>query len=164
MVDIIQYLGSWQALEPEVVKAMLDLAQIGPGDKFIDLGCGDGQFLIEAEARGATATGIELDPSLVSIAEGKGLNVIEGNVFDADVSKATVVTFWFTDTELTPKLMDKLYAEMKKGAQLIYVYHSGTAYRNGILVPEECLRQVPHIWQPVESIEVIDNWIHRCVR
>ena len=160
----IQYLGSWQALEPEVMKAMLDLAGVGAGDKFIDLGCGDGQFLKEAKARGAQASGVEIDPSLVTSSISANLDVTQGDVFDADVSKATVITFWFTDKKLTPLLMDKLYAEMKKGSKLVCIYHSRTQWRDGVLVPEECLREVPHIWQPTQSIEILGNWIHLYIR
>ena len=119
----IQYLGSWQPLEPLLVAHMLGTAEVGSGDKFLDLGCGDGQFLERAELMGAQASGIEIDPDLVAICQGKGLNVIQGDVFDADVSKKSVVSFWFTDEVQVPLLMDKLYAEMKNGARLVYVYH-----------------------------------------
>ena len=164
MADSIQSLGPYMALEPEVMKAMLDLAGVNPGDKYMDLGCGDGQFLVEAELRGAIVSGIEMDAVLVAESITKNLNVTQGDVFDADVSKMTAITFWFTDKKLTPLLMDKLYAEMKKGAKLVCIYHSRTQWRDGVLVPEECLRQVPHVWQPTESIEVLGNWIHLYIR
>jgi len=159
----IQYLGSWMSVETEVMNAMLDLADVGPGDKYIDLGCGDGQFVAAAALRGAAASGIEIDPVLVSNAIGIA-NIEQGDVFDADVSKMTVVSFWFTDTKLTPLLMDNLYAEMKKGAKLVCIYHSRTQYRDGVLVPGECLYSVPHVWQPTQSIEVNGNWIHLYIR
>jgi len=164
MADSIQSLAPYMVLESEVMKAMLDLAGVKPGDKYMDLGCGDGQFLVEAELRGAIVSGIEMDAVLVAESITKNLNVTQGDVFDANVSKLSVVTFWFTDKKLIPLLMDKLYAEMKKGAKLVCIYHSRTQWRDGVLVPEECLRQVPHVWQPTESIEVLGNWIHLYIR
>ena len=163
MPDTIQYLGSWQALEPEVMKAMLDLAEIAPGDKFIDLGCGDGQFLKEATARGAQASGIEIDPSLVVSCISANLDVTQGDVFDADVSKATVITFWFTDTELTPKLMDKLYAEMKKNAKLVMLHSSRKAWRDGVFLPDDN-GVIDHVWQPSKTQTVLDNRFHLYIR
>ena len=164
MADSIQSLAPYMVLESEVMKAMLDLAGIGPGDKYIDLGCGDGQFLVEAKLRGAIVSGIEMDAVLVAESITKNLNVTQGDVFDADVSKMTAITFWFTDEKLTPLLIDKLYAGMKKSARLVYIYHSRTQFRDGVLVPEECLRAIPHVWQPTQSIEVLGNWIHLYIR
>ena len=37
------------------------LAEVGPGDRVVDVGCGPGRFLREAAERGATAVGV--DPS-----------------------------------------------------------------------------------------------------
>ena len=159
----IQYLGSWMSVETEVMNAMLDLADVGPGDKFIDLGCGDGQFVLAAALRGAAASGIEIDPVLVTGAIGIA-NIEQGDVFDADVSKMTVVSFWFTDSKLTPLLMDKLYAEMKKGSRLVVLYDSRMQWRDGVFVPEESYGIIPHVWQPTQSVEILGNWIHLYVR
>ena len=159
----IQYLDSWMPLEAEVMNAMLDLADVGPGDKFIDLGCGDGQFVAAAALRGAASSGIEIDQVLIDGAIGIA-NIEQGDVFDADVSKKTVVSFWFTDEKNTPLLMDKLYAEMKKGAKLVVLYDSRMQWRDGVFVPEESYGIIPHAWQPTQSIEVLGNWIHLYIR
>jgi ubiquinone/menaquinone biosynthesis C-methylase UbiE len=42
-------------------RLVADLAEVGPGDRVVDVGCGPGRFLREAAERGATAVGI--DPS-----------------------------------------------------------------------------------------------------
>ena len=55
---------------PNVVDAMLDLADIKPADVLIDLGSGDGRIVIAACKRfGIRATGVEIDPSLVRQSE-----------------------------------------------------------------------------------------------
>ena len=41
---------------PEVVDAMLDLANVAKGDVVYDLGCGDGRIVIAAAKRGADLT------------------------------------------------------------------------------------------------------------
>jgi predicted RNA methylase len=45
-----------------VVPAMIAAAEIKPGDKVFDLGCGDGRLVFAAAARGAQATGLEISP------------------------------------------------------------------------------------------------------
>jgi ubiquinone/menaquinone biosynthesis C-methylase UbiE len=42
-------------------RLVADLAEVGPGDRVVDVGCGPGRFLREAAERGATAVGV--DPS-----------------------------------------------------------------------------------------------------
>jgi ubiquinone/menaquinone biosynthesis C-methylase UbiE len=42
-------------------RVIADLAEVGPGDRVVDVGCGPGRFLREAAERGATAVGV--DPS-----------------------------------------------------------------------------------------------------
>src|SRR5213076_787141 len=52
---------------PAVVKAMLDVASVGPTDLVIDLGSGDGRIVIAAaKDRGARGIGIELDEKLIA--------------------------------------------------------------------------------------------------
>lgn len=52
----------WSPTPEGALEAALDLAEVGPGDHVIDLGCGDGRVLEAAALRGARATGYELDP------------------------------------------------------------------------------------------------------
>ena len=51
----------------KVVARMLDMAQVGPKDYLIDLGCGDGRIVTEAAKRGARAVGIDLDGYLIEL-------------------------------------------------------------------------------------------------
>ncbi|MFS0770749.1 SAM-dependent methyltransferase [Sphingomonas sp. 1P08PE] len=57
----VPYLGT----RPEVVARMLDLAGVGPDDRVLDLGTGDGRILIAAARRGASGTGVDIDPVLI---------------------------------------------------------------------------------------------------
>ena len=51
-----------------VTLAMLDLARVGPQDRLIDLGSGDGRIVITAARRfGARGLGVEIVPDLVAL-------------------------------------------------------------------------------------------------
>src|SRR5262245_27484317 len=49
----------WVPTPPALVEKMLDLAAVTPNDLVVDLGSGDGVFVIAAAKRGARARGIE---------------------------------------------------------------------------------------------------------
>ena len=59
----------FQSTPAELVERLLDLAQVGAGDRLIDLGCGDGRIVIAASRRGAEALGIDIDPARIAEAE-----------------------------------------------------------------------------------------------
>ncbi|NNE39145.1 MAG: class I SAM-dependent methyltransferase [Gammaproteobacteria bacterium] len=110
---------------PELVEIMMDLAEIGPDDYVIDLGTGDGRILIAAAKRGAAGTGIDLDP--VRIEEAKqnavdagvenNLQFIEQDLFETDISKATVITL-FLNEEVNLKLRPALL-KLKPGTKIV---------------------------------------------
>lgn len=107
---------------------MLDLAAIGPNDIVYDLGSGDGRIAIAAvQERGAKrAVGIDINPVRVeeATANAKAAGVsdrvtfIEGDVFKADFSAATVVTMYLLDyvnLKLRPRILD----ELKPGTRVV---------------------------------------------
>jgi len=111
----------------QVIKTMLKLADVKPGEVIFDLGCGDGRILITAVKEfGAKAVGIELRRDLIE----KCLNnimsekledkilVIEGNFFEIDLSPADVITLYLL-TSVNEKLRPKLEKELKKGARIV---------------------------------------------
>jgi 2-polyprenyl-3-methyl-5-hydroxy-6-metoxy-1,4-benzoquinol methylase len=64
--------------------------------KVLDIGCGQGEFLSAARQAGATVMGLELDLAAVRACRQKGLTVVEGSLFDAEVPPGPwdVITFW----------------------------------------------------------------------
>lgn len=56
---------------------------VRPGEKMLDVGCGSGLSLLEAQALGAQAWGIEADPNVQRIAGALGLRVHQGSLHDA---------------------------------------------------------------------------------
>jgi SAM-dependent methyltransferase len=106
----------WVPNPAEMVDKMLDFAGVTAQDFVVDLGSGDGRNVIGAARRGARALGVEFNPDLVEFSkrtaatEGVGdkASFVQGDMFEADVSKATVlVLFLLPDNlrKLTPKFL-----------------------------------------------------------
>jgi SAM-dependent methyltransferase len=52
------------------------------GQRVLDVGCGEGQFLEIATAQGISALGVDSDTRMVSISRQKGLDVVEDDLFN----------------------------------------------------------------------------------
>ena len=116
----------WAPTPDAVVLRMLEMAKVAPADTVYDLGAGDGKIAIAAGKHfGATAVGVEYDPDLVkhaqclAAAEGVEARVtfVQGDIFEADFSDATVVALYLTTTvnlRLRPTLLD-----MKPGTRVV---------------------------------------------
>jgi SAM-dependent methyltransferase len=107
----------WVPSPPEMVERMLDLAGVTPQDLVVDLGSGDGRNVIAAAKRGARGLGVEYNPDLVELsrlnAASAGVSeratFVQGDMYEADFSKATVLAlFLLPDNlrKLTPKFLD----------------------------------------------------------
>jgi SAM-dependent methyltransferase len=103
---------------PEVVRAMLEVAKVGPGDLVYDLGSGDGRIVIEAaRAFGARGVGIDIDPERIREANANAkaagvagrVTFIQGDLFATDFSAASVVTLF-----LWPHINLRLLPELRK--------------------------------------------------
>jgi SAM-dependent methyltransferase len=119
----IFFVPTWQP----VVYEMLDLARVTKDDVVYDLGSGDGRIVvIAAQKYGARGVGIELDPKLIAIskqvaadAEVAGrVTFIQGDLFQADISKATVVTL-FLSQSVNAELEPKLRRELRPGTRIV---------------------------------------------
>jgi hypothetical protein len=104
---------------------MLDMAKVTPQDYVIDLGSGDGRTVITAAKRGATAQGIEFNPEMVKLSqdsaakEGVSAKATfgRGDLFEADLSKATVITMFLLpdiNLKLRPKILN-----LKPGTRIV---------------------------------------------
>lgn len=115
----------WVPTSPELVEKMLDMAQVTKDDLVMDLGSGDGRNIIAAAKRGARGIGVEFNPDMVALsrraAEQAGVaeraTFVEGDMFEADISKASVLAlFLLTDNlrKLQPKFLD-----MRPGTRIV---------------------------------------------
>jgi predicted RNA methylase len=110
-----------------VVEEMLRLAGLKADDLVYDLGSGDGRIVIlGAQQYGVRGVGIEIDPVFVEVARatareiGKedALSFIEGDLFEADVSKATLVTIALSP-DINRRLAPKLLKELRPGTRIV---------------------------------------------
>jgi SAM-dependent methyltransferase len=110
-----------------VLDRMLQMGQVKSGDVLYDLGCGDGRIVIAAAKRfGTRGVGIDIDP--VRIAEAREnarkagvadrVKFIQGDLFDADIKDATVVTLYLLP-DVNLKLRPKLLSELKPGTRIV---------------------------------------------
>jgi SAM-dependent methyltransferase len=111
----------------EVVSAMLRMARVSAKDTVYDLGCGDGRIVITAAQKfGARGVGIDIDPERVREATentrkagvADRVKIVRGDLFQADISPATVVTLYLL-TDLNIKLRPKLLKELKPGTPVV---------------------------------------------
>jgi precorrin-6B methylase 2 len=112
---------------PEVVKGMLELAKVTKADVVYDLGCGDGGIVVAAARDfGARSIGYDIDPVRVKEARenidknnvGDKAKVIQGDLFEADIRDATVVTLYLLP-RLNEKLKPKLWRDLKVGTRIV---------------------------------------------
>jgi Methyltransferase domain len=113
-----------------IVDAMLRLVEVGSEDFLIDLGSGDGRIPIAAaRVYGAKALGVDLDPRRIrearEDAERRGVagkvSFVEGDLFKADIGKATVVAL-FLSPEANRKLRPRLL-ELAPGTRIVSHEH-----------------------------------------
>jgi SAM-dependent methyltransferase len=126
-----------------VADEMLKLARVKADDVVFDLGSGDGRIVIlAAQKYGARGVGVELDPKLVELArqsasEGEvahRVTILEGDLFTADISSATVVTLYLSQW-INRQLEPKLRRELRPGARIV-----SHQFPIGSWVPDETVR------------------------
>jgi SAM-dependent methyltransferase len=169
-----------------VVRALLELADVGPQDLVYDLGSGDGRIPITAAAEfGARGVGIEIDPALVTQAQAKAREAglehkVEfrlGDMYAADVRSATVVTL-FLHPGPNLKLREKLRSDLQPGSRVVsYIWDMGgwtpaevrrvnehriflwrIPSRAGVITDQ--LSQPRHLFPPVTAV----RWLARRTR
>lgn len=110
-----------------VVDKMLEVGEVDKDDFLIDLGSGDGRIPITAAKRfGTRGMGVDLDP--VRIAEAKAnaqaahvtdkVEFIERDLFQTDISKATVLTMYLLSS-VNRKLRPRILQELKPGTRVV---------------------------------------------
>jgi SAM-dependent methyltransferase len=110
-----------------IADQMLQLAGVKADDIVYDLGSGDGRIvMLAAQKYGARGVGIEIDPRLVERsweiareAQVAGrVSFVVGDLFDADISEATVVTLYLSYS-INRRLKPKLLRELRPGTRVV---------------------------------------------
>jgi tRNA G37 N-methylase Trm5 len=111
----------------KVVAEMLKVANVKKDDILYDLGSGDGRIVITAAKKfGTRGTGIDIDPKRVEEAKENAekagvtdrVKFIEGDIFEASIKDATVVTLYLLPA-VNLRLRPKLLSELKPGTRVV---------------------------------------------
>jgi predicted O-methyltransferase YrrM len=112
----------------EAVDAMLKVAKVSKSDVVYDLGSGDGRIPIMAVQKynAARAIGIDINPDRIKEAEanlraagvGERVRFLNEDLFEANISDATVVTLYLLPS-LNLKLLPKLLTDLKPGTRIV---------------------------------------------
>jgi len=111
----------------EIVEEMLRVAGVKPGDVVYDLGCGDGRIVITAAQKfGARGVGVDIDPDRIREANANAKRAgVEtqvafrlGDLFDADIAEATVVTLYLLP-DVNLRLKPKLLRDLRPGTRIV---------------------------------------------
>ncbi|MEM0479751.1 MAG: class I SAM-dependent methyltransferase [Pyrobaculum sp.] len=149
-MDIIGFMYDvpFVATPEVVVRRMLQLARVQPGEVLYDLGSGDGRIvIIAAKEFGARSIGVEIrkdlyEQSLARIRD-MGLSnkasIINASFYDVDLSNADVVTMYLL-TSINERLRPKLEKELRPASRVV---------THDFEVPG---------WRPVVMEEVYEDW------
>ena len=119
----------WLPTPDALATRLLTMAKLGPQDKLVDLGSGDGKIVIMAARDfGATARGVEFDPRMVTLSQAAAADAgvsqntrfVQGDIFKHDFSDATVVALYLLP-KLNLKLRPQLMA-MAPGTRIVSHY------------------------------------------
>jgi hypothetical protein len=115
----------WVPTPHSLIEKMLDQASVTADDFVMDLGSGDGRAIIAAARRGARGLGIEYNEDLVEYSKreaakagvGDRAMFAQGDMFEADISKATVLTLFLLPTNL--EQLAAKFMELAPGTRIV---------------------------------------------
>lgn len=104
----------------EKVQTMIELAGIRSGDKAVDLGSGDGKLILALAAKGADATGLEIDDERSSLSADRirtaGLQnkarIVKGSFWRHDLSPYDLIVLYGV-----PSIMERLQLKITNEAK-----------------------------------------------
>ena len=110
------------AFVPSLGAGVLEWLNVQPGERVLDLGCGDGKLTEQIAAAGAQVLGLDASPEMLANARARGLEVQLGNAealpfdreFDAVFSNAAL--HWVRNQEA---MLAGVYRALKPGGRFV---------------------------------------------
>lgn len=110
------------AFVPALGAGVLDWLDPQPGERILDLGCGDGQLTAKIASSGAEVAGVDASPAMVESARRRGIDARLGNAeslpfhaeFDAVFSNAAL--HWVRDQDA---MMAGVHRALKPGGRFV---------------------------------------------
>jgi trans-aconitate methyltransferase len=121
--------GDAISLPDSVIRRIFKFASLRKSDIFYHLGSGDGRAVeLAAKEFGVKkAVGIEIDKSYAQIARTRtaklpNAEIVVSDIRKADISKATVLLFWFTSPDLVDKMIKRFRSDLNNGTRVITIW------------------------------------------
>ncbi len=136
--------AGYQPTPARVVRRMLDLAELRPGETLYDLGAGTGAIVFAAARRyGAQVVGVEVEPVRVLILRFRRwwggprdrVTFRWNNLFEIDLSPAQVVAVFLWPGAME-RLRPLLERQLPEGARVVSHWHKVPGWTPALVDPE----------------------------
>lgn len=121
--------GEDVSIPDNVIKKIFKLANVRKTDIFYHLGCGNNNTVAIAakEFKVKKSIGIEIRKTLAikackKIADVKNAKIINDDIRTTTISDATVLLFWFTDSDIIHQMISRFENELKNGARIVTIW------------------------------------------
>ena len=121
--------GETVSLNDNVIRKIFKFAKLNKSDVFYHLGCGEGNAVgIAAKEFGVKkSVGVEVDKSISDRAQRKiagiaNAHIINADVLKANISDATVLLFWFNESNILDAMTKRFRKELTDGARVITIW------------------------------------------
>jgi SAM-dependent methyltransferase len=135
--------AGYQPTPARVVRRMLDLAEIRPGDTVYDLGAGTGAIVFAAaRGYGAKVVGVEVEPLRVLILRLRlwwggprdRVTFRWGNIFEVDLHSAQIVAVFLWPGAME-RLKPRLESQLPDGARVVSHWHTVPGWTPAVVDP-----------------------------
>ena len=121
--------GDTVSLSDNVIRRIFKLASVRKNDVFFHLGSGDGRAveLAATEFGVKKSVGVEMDKSQADKARSRlarlaNAEIVVKDIRKVDISKATVLLFWFTSPEIVDYMIKRFKKDLRDGARVISIW------------------------------------------
>ncbi|HEX9845276.1 MAG TPA: methyltransferase domain-containing protein [Candidatus Nitrosotenuis sp.] len=117
-------------LSDDSVREVFKFVKLGKNDVFYHLGCGSGNSLVIALEEFFVNKAVGIDKDDTKIAKAKKLTKEKNlqnaelrcqDILDSDLSDATVILFWFSDTKTVEKMFER-FSKLKPGTKIVTIF------------------------------------------